>query len=333
MQTTDKRGAMIEYGERWFMDGRCLSKRITEAEARARHCPGSYYCAHVKRADGTAYHATVSHQGRWAVQITHLDPIGRREKTLIYSEREGRMFLEQTMRWWWRPETPVAESRVDSTRFEAYNFKTDGKFYLTVTDRSVTPETRVETEGYCTLEDNWVDQMPDFGNDEIYTRFERKVVEIPAPAVKRRSKGKEKKVQEKPPEKAWTPRSGVRFTCVATRSSPLTAREKATIEGLLDSLSVAKLFNEKSAVLGLNWEPFWHYPESDGRREGETVTIFGGETILSDNTDRAMLVGVQYWCQVFTHIRRAVPDAKWEVFTEDHEMVWDAATQAYDPDQ
>ena len=323
----------IDYGERWSPGAKRVYNPITEAEARARHCPGSYYCAHVKRADGTAYHATVSHQGRWAVQITHLDPIGRCEKSIVYSEREGRMFLEQLARWWLRPETTGFDWRVDMTRYESYGFRPDGKFFLSQSDYSVSPATMVETEGYCTLEDNWLDQMPEFGNYEIYTRFERKVVEIPAPPVKRRSKGKEKKVQEKPPEKAWTPRSGVRFTCVATRSSPLTAREKATIEGLLDSLSVAKLFNEKSAVLGLNWEPFWHYPESDGRSEGETVTIFGGETILPDNTDRAMLVGVQYWCQVFTHIRRAVPDAKWEVFTEDHEMVWDTATQAYDPDQ
>ena len=100
------------------------------------------------------------------------------------------MFLEQLARWWLRPETTGFDWRVDMTRYEKYSFKPEGKFFLSQSDYSVSPATMVETEGYCTLEDNWLDQMPEFGDYETYTRFERKVVEVPAPAVKRRSKGK-----------------------------------------------------------------------------------------------------------------------------------------------
>ena len=328
--TTTDQTSKIEYGERWSPGTKRVYNPITEAEARARHRPGSYYCAHVKLADGTAYTATVSYQAGWGVQIAHLDPIGRVEKHLIYSEREGRMFLEQTMRWWLRPETTGFKTKVDITRVEHCIFKPDGKYYLRKTDYSAVPETSVETESYCTLEDNWVDQMPEFGNYEAYTRFERKIVEIPPPVKKRGGKSKVKKE----PEKAFRPRSGVRFTCAATRSYALTAKEQSAIERIFASLAVEKLYAGKSHLLSLNWEPFWHYPKGDLQQaEGEPLTIFSGETTLPDNTERAMLVGVGYWCSVLTYIRRAVPDANWEVFTEDHEMIWDPVTQAYDPDQ
>lgn len=116
------------------------------------------------------------------------------------------------------------------------------------------------------------------------------------------------------------------------RSEPLSAQERSAIDELVDSMSVddkieAYLHGAKpdGTGAGLNWESF---DVSDDRHAG---IVFSGGTKLPDNTDDALWVGVQHWCELLTKIRHVVPDADWVVKVHGHTIVWDATKNAYDP--
>ena len=115
----------------------------------------------------------------------------------------------------------------------------------------------------------------------------------------------------------------------ATRSTPLTDTESSAIASVVAEYSVDDQIEarEKSGD-GPNWESFCVYDRADPT---EPDAIFEGATKLPDNSEDAMWVGLQHWCKAISAIRRILPDAKWDVRVDDHEMQWDESAQEYDP--
>jgi hypothetical protein len=77
------------------------------------------------------------------------------------------------------------------------------------------------------------------------------------------------------------------------------------------------------------WESFCVYARTP---RTEASRIFQGATKLSDRGGEEVWEGVQHWCALLTEIRRAVPDAEWNVSVEDHQIVWDDETKTYRPE-
>ena len=109
----------------------------------------------------------------------------------------------------------------------------------------------------------------------------------------------------------------------AKRAKPLSESEKQMVDEIVDKYSVDKLIE---AGDDLNWESFGF---SDGPHAPGSV--LRGSTKLPDNSENAVWTGIQRWCAALSEIRRRLPDASWHVSVEDHEIPWDASTQAYDP--
>lgn len=120
----------------------------------------------------------------------------------------------------------------------------------------------------------------------------------------------------------------------ASRDTPATADELGNIGDAVASMSVD---DKIEAYLrgaqpdgrgeGLNWESFIVYDPA----VSPPPVIFAGSTKLPDNTDDALWIGVQHWCELLTMIRRVLADARWEVRVQDHPIAWDETQQRYDP--
>ncbi len=109
----------------------------------------------------------------------------------------------------------------------------------------------------------------------------------------------------------------------AKRSSPLTDPEEAAIHALVSKYSVdAQVEEYVRTGEGTNWESFRIYAPA-GRRD--LGVVFEGATKLPDDT----WLGVQHWSRLLSEIRRVLRDAQWHVHVDDHDLVWDAASEAY----
>jgi hypothetical protein len=112
----------------------------------------------------------------------------------------------------------------------------------------------------------------------------------------------------------------------ATRDVPLSDSEKKTIDGLVAEYSVdAEIEKYLKTGEGLNWESFSFIPSK------EPQVILSGSTKLPNNTPDADWIAVQHWCKLLSAIRRAVPEATWNVRVQNHRMHWDANALCYDP--
>lgn len=113
----------------------------------------------------------------------------------------------------------------------------------------------------------------------------------------------------------------------ARREQPLTKEEQQTIDSLIKEYSVE---NEISEYLesgkGFNRESFCVYDPNTS----ESDIIFEGSTRLPDNSKEAIWQGVHHWSLLLSGIRCAIPDAKWHVHVDDHELVWDENYSEYD---
>ena len=125
----------------------------------------------------------------------------------------------------------------------------------------------------------------------------------------------------------------VSITYQAQRPDKLTANEQSEIETLISSMSVDDKIEAYLAGAtpdgqggGLNWESFTVYEP-----EAESSVVFEGSTKLPDNTDDALWIGVQHWCELLTQIRRVINDAQWHVAVHDHPITWDGTNQRFDP--
>lgn len=115
-------------------------------------------------------------------------------------------------------------------------------------------------------------------------------------------------------------------------------RKLLSPEELAAVASITKKYSVNSAIealiaggTGLNWESFHCVTNPEPSKLFRAVTVFQGSTKLPDNSENATWEGVQHWCSCLSELRRAIATATWRVAVEDHEIVWRAREQAYDP--
>lgn len=113
----------------------------------------------------------------------------------------------------------------------------------------------------------------------------------------------------------------------ATRDIPLSFSEQSLLSDIVKSYSVdSDIEQYLSTGSGLNWESFSFYEKPEGKS-----VILQGSTKLPNNTEDATWVGVEHWCKLLSQLRRQLPNARWTVRVEDHEMYWDSVSNEYDP--
>jgi len=114
----------------------------------------------------------------------------------------------------------------------------------------------------------------------------------------------------------------------AKRATPVSPAERATIDTLLEEYSVDdELDDYLQTGRGLNWESFSVYDPADPTERG---VIFEGATKLPDNSDDAVVKGVDHWSRLLSRIRRELSGATWHVHVDDHDLMWDDAAREYD---
>lgn len=117
----------------------------------------------------------------------------------------------------------------------------------------------------------------------------------------------------------------------ARRNRLLTPTERATVKEAIDRYSIEHQLAERVRTGdGFNWESFCVYDPSDPTESG---VVFEGSTKLPDNSEDAIWTGLQHWCRLLSEIRRALPDASWQVHVDDHDIVWNDELSEYDPSQ
>jgi hypothetical protein len=122
---------------------------------------------------------------------------------------------------------------------------------------------------------------------------------------------------------------GTSIYYTAKRDRPLSVKEQARIQSVVDSYSVENQIDRYIATeQGPNWQSFFVYDSSDPTEPG---VVFEGATGLPDNSEESIRTGVQHWCAALSEIRHVIPDAKWHVHIEGHEISWDQKTQQFHP--
>ena len=129
-----------------------------------------------------------------------------------------------------------------------------------------------------------------------------------------------------PPPAAWSQPTSISIYYKATRATPLSNSEKKTVDALVAKYSMdGEIEKYLRTGKGLNWESFSFVPSN------EPEVVLYGATKLPNNTKEASWLGVQHWCKLLSEIRRAIPNATWNVRVENHEMQWDSNAMSYDP--
>ncbi len=119
----------------------------------------------------------------------------------------------------------------------------------------------------------------------------------------------------------------------AKRSKPLSGSEEDEIKKVIEEYSIDDQIEKKEKKGdGLNWESFCVYSFDFSNNEPSAPdVIFEGATKLPDNSEDAVWLGLQQWCELLTQIRKALRDADWYVHVDDHEIQWDSNMDAFDP--
>ncbi len=117
----------------------------------------------------------------------------------------------------------------------------------------------------------------------------------------------------------------------AKRKQPLTATERNAIDAAIARFAVEDQLEEYfRSGTGLNWESFCIY---DATQPTEAGIVLEGATKLPDNSEDAMWIGLQHWCQLLTEIHLQLSGANWHVHVDDHAIVWDNTSNSFDPSQ
>lgn len=113
----------------------------------------------------------------------------------------------------------------------------------------------------------------------------------------------------------------------ARRATPLTPAEQEEITAVEREFSVDnEVENYLQSGEGLNWESFTVYERDEATSED---VIFEGATALPDNTEDAIMIGIDHWTRALARIRRILHDAEWEVNFDDDGLLWDESTEEY----
>lgn len=112
----------------------------------------------------------------------------------------------------------------------------------------------------------------------------------------------------------------------AKRQHHLSAEEKAAIEQIVTSRDVIdELEKYLQTGSGYNWETFCIYDV-----DSKSDVIFEGATKLPNNTEDAVLVGLEHWLSTLSLIRRVLSNSEWHVHIDDIDIPWNRATQSFD---
>lgn len=119
---------------------------------------------------------------------------------------------------------------------------------------------------------------------------------------------------------------------VARRRAQLTPFEIETIKNIINKYSVDELLEQYLLEgTGLNWESFDYAFNTKAGSFFTKGIVFSGSTKIPDNTDDAIILGLQHWFKCLTEIRIALPGCEWSVRIEDHVIEWDTKSNAYNP--
>jgi hypothetical protein len=122
---------------------------------------------------------------------------------------------------------------------------------------------------------------------------------------------------------------GVSLHYTARRSSPLTTQEKRAIERLIEHYSSQEVIDAyRETGWGANWESFVVYDPAD---PSAPDVVFEGALQVRDHPPDHTLAVLRHWCAALSALRRALPDAAWDVGIDGRPVRWDPATEAFEP--
>ena len=113
----------------------------------------------------------------------------------------------------------------------------------------------------------------------------------------------------------------------AARPRALTDVERRLLEEKLRQFSVDRqIARFRETGEGANWDPFTLF-EPPYREPG---TIIEGVTRLPDNTQDALVMGLQHWCDLLAELRKEIADAQWRVSVDRKPIPWDEESGEYE---
>jgi hypothetical protein len=119
---------------------------------------------------------------------------------------------------------------------------------------------------------------------------------------------------------------GMSIEYTAARERALSDVERRRMAEVLRQFSVERQIERHRATgEGPNWDPFTLF-EPPYREPG---TIIEGATRLPDNTQDALVMGLQHWCDLLAELRKEIGDAQWRVSVDRKPIPWDADNEEY----
>lgn len=113
----------------------------------------------------------------------------------------------------------------------------------------------------------------------------------------------------------------------AARGRALTDVERRLLEEKLRQFSVDRQIEKyRTTGEGPNWDPFTLFDPP--YREAEI--IIEGATRLPDNTQDAVVMGLQHWCDLLAELRKEIEGAQWRVMVDRRPIPWDEESGEYE---
>lgn len=106
---------------------------------------------------------------------------------------------------------------------------------------------------------------------------------------------------------------GVSIYYSAERGNPLSEEENQKVQAIIEEYSNSYPYKDEA-------EDFYVYDYDDS----EPKVIFYGSTKLPlSNNIEETIIAVIHWAACLSDIRRAIPDAQWDVNMDDTDLIWD----------
>jgi hypothetical protein len=120
---------------------------------------------------------------------------------------------------------------------------------------------------------------------------------------------------------------GMSIQYSAARPRALTDGERRRLEEKLRQFSVDRQIERHRATgEGPNWDPFTLFDPP----YREPDVIIEGATRLPDNTQDALVMGLQHWCDLLAELRKEIEGAQWRVSVDRRPIPWDEESGEYE---
>jgi hypothetical protein len=124
---------------------------------------------------------------------------------------------------------------------------------------------------------------------------------------------------------------GISIYYSASRERLLSLTERTAIKAAVSQYPVETLIAECAVPEAeFNGEAFCIYQTSEDTEPG---VIFEGATKLPTCSEETFWAATQYWCRLLSEVRRVLPNARWSVHVDDHEIAWDEELRVFDPSE